>query len=152
MKAGTNAITQAAVAGVLVAVGLTGCGGSSGGSTTTVTRPAAASSQPATSGPTKSTAARTTASTQAATTPLPDYQPSSIVTKSPGVTVLTSPSGVTTVGVFYKDALAEGGWQVTSASTNAYHASFAARRAGQGVSITVYPNGNGSGMTISTHP
>ncbi len=151
-KAATSAIAEVAIVGLLAAVGLAACGGSSGGSTTTATRQAAASSSSAGSGATASTPATTTASKQATAGQLPDYHPSSIVSKSSGVIVLTSPSTVTTVGAFYKDALAKGGWQVTSSSANAYHAGFTARRAGEGASITVYPNGNGSGTTISTHP
>jgi hypothetical protein len=64
--------------------------------------------------------------------------------------VLTSPE-VTKVGDFYKEALAKGGWQIRSSSTTAYNASFSAHRTGEGISISVYPRGAGSGISINTH-
>jgi hypothetical protein len=66
--------------------------------------------------------------------------------------VLTSPDSVTQIGNFYKDALAKGGWQIRSSSGSAYNASFSAHRANEGVSISVYPRGAGSGISIATHP
>jgi len=75
-----------------------------------------------------------------------------LVSKTPSSTVLTSPDSVTQVGDFYKDALAKGGWQIRSASSSAYNASFSAHRSNQGVSISVYARGAGSGVSINTHP
>jgi len=66
--------------------------------------------------------------------------------------VLTSPDSVTKVGNFYKDSLAKGGWQIRSSSSSAYNASFSAHRSNQGVSISVYSRGGGSGISITTHP
>ncbi len=51
----------------------------------------------------------------------------------------------------YTDALAKGGWQITSSSGSAYNASFTAHRANEGVSISVYSRGAGSGISITTH-
>jgi hypothetical protein len=83
---------------------------------------------------------------------LPDYQPSTVVSESEYSTVLTSPDSVSKVGQFYRNALATSGWHVTSSSMSAYHASFTADRSHQGVSISVYSTGSGSGVSISTHP
>lgn len=97
---------------------------------------------------------RDTAGANPAATPpaIPEYHPSSLVRKSPSSTVLTSPDSVTQVGNFYKDALAKGGWQIRSSSGSAYNASFTAHRANEGVSISVYSRGAGSGISIATHP
>ena len=72
---------------------------------------------------------------------IPEYQPSKVVLKSKllGTTVLKSPDSVSRVGDFYKDALADGGWELRSSSSSRYHASFTARRTGEGVSVSVYP-------------
>ena len=83
---------------------------------------------------------------------LPDYQPSTVVSKTAASTVLTSPDPVSKIGAFYTDALAKGGWQVMSSSTSAYHARFTASRSHEGASISVYSRGSGSGISISTHP
>ena len=66
--------------------------------------------------------------------------------------MLTSPDSVSKIGEFYRNALAVGGWHVSSSSTSAYHASFAAYRSDEGVSVSVYSRGSGSGISISTHP
>jgi hypothetical protein len=66
--------------------------------------------------------------------------------------VLASPDSVAQVGTFYKDALAKGGWQIRSASSSAYNASFSAHRGNEGVSISVYARAGGSGISIATHP
>jgi hypothetical protein len=56
------------------------------------------------------------------------------------------------VGAFYKDALAKDGWSLVSASSSPYSASFTAHRDGEGVAVSVYPRGSGSGISITTHP
>jgi hypothetical protein len=122
--------------------------------------PAAASQAPGTGSP---AAASPAAASPAAASPagggaaapggqLPDYQPSTVVSKSASSTVLTSPDPVDKIGAFYKNALAQGGWHVTSSSMSAYHASFTASRSSEGASISVYSRGSGSGISISTHP
>lgn len=68
------------------------------------------------------------------------------------MTVLKSPDSVSKVGAFYKAQLAKGGWQIRRASTNAFHATFTAHRDHEGVTISVYPTGSGSGATIAEHP
>ncbi len=66
--------------------------------------------------------------------------------------MLTSPDSVTKVGEFYKDALAKGGWTVTSSTMGTYSATFVATRGSEGVSVSVYSLGHGSGISITTHP
>jgi hypothetical protein len=84
---------------------------------------------------------------------IPQYQPSKVVLKIKllGTTVLKSPDSVSRIGDFYKEALAKGGWELRSSSSSRYHASFTARRTGEGVSVSVYPRGSGSGISISRH-
>jgi hypothetical protein len=113
--------------------------------------PAAASQAPAAASPAVAAPAAGGGGT-AAGGQLPDYQPSTVVSKSASSTVLTSPDPVGKIGAFYRDALARDGWHVTSSSTSAYHASFTAQRSSEGASISVYSRGSGSGISISTHP
>jgi hypothetical protein len=84
---------------------------------------------------------------------IPESQPSKVVLKSKllGTVVLKSPDSVSRVGDFYKDALADGGWELTSSSRSRYHASFTVRRTGEGASVSVYPLPSGSGISISRH-
>ena len=150
----------AVVAAAAAAVGLAACsvsGGTPAASVThTVTAPASQppASQPAASA---SPAAPGSGGTSAgpgasAAGKLPDYQPSTVVSRSAASTVLTSPDPVQKIGAFYSGALAKGGWHVTSSSMGPYHASFTADRSGEGASISVYPRAGGSGISISTHP
>jgi hypothetical protein len=154
----------AAVAAAGAAVSLAAC--SAPGSapaapaTPAAAAPAAASQAPGTGSPATASPA---AASPAAASPagggaaapsgqLPDYQPSTVVSKSASSTVLTSPDPVDKIGAFYKNALTQGGWHVTSSSMSAYHASFTASRSSEGASISVYSRGSGSGISISTHP
>lgn len=107
--------------------------------------PAAASPAAAPAAPAGGSAGSPSAAT------LPDYQPSTVVSKSEYSTVLKSPDPVSKVGQFYRNALAAAGWRVTSSSMSAYHASFTASRSHQGASISVYPSWTGSGISISTY-
>jgi hypothetical protein len=149
----------AAVAAACAAVGLAACAAAPGSApaapaTHTVTAPASqapAAASPAAASPAAGGSAAGSAAT-AASGKLPDYQPSTVVSRSASSTVLTSPDPVDKIGAFYKDALAQGGWHVTSSSMSAYHASFTAYRSSEGASISVYSQGSGSGISISTHP
>jgi hypothetical protein len=170
---GTRSRILAAAAVTTAAVGLTACAASGGAPAaapaTTVTQTAQASPQPAASSPTAAPSAPASApASGSASAPasgsagapagssaeakLPDYDPSTVVSKSAYSTVLTSPDPVSRVGEFYRNALATGGWHVTSSSLSAYHASFTAYRSNEGVSVSVYSAGHGSGISISTHP
>jgi hypothetical protein len=92
------------------------------------------------------------ASTAATSAAWPDYQPSKVVSKTSASSVLESSDSVRTIGEFYAGALAKGGWHVISSSVGSYHASFTAYRGDQGASISVYPLGAGSGISVSTYP
>jgi hypothetical protein len=150
----------AAVAAACAAVGLAACSasGSAPAAPATHSAPAPASQAPAAGSPAAASPVASPAADSgtgggtAASGPLPDYQPSTLVSKSASSTVLTSPDAVGKISAFYKDALARGGWHVTSFSMSAYHASFTASRSSEGASISVYSRGNGSGISISTHP
>jgi hypothetical protein len=119
----------------------------------TATANAPASHAPAANSPaTPASRASDTAAGQAATGKLPDYRPSTVVSESGTTTVLRSPDSVTQVGAFYRSALANGGWDTTSSSMGSFHASFTAHRAGEGVSVSVYPRLGGSGISVSQYP
>jgi hypothetical protein len=159
-RPGTKARIFAAGAVALAAVGLTACAAPSGAPaatpTTTLTQsapasPAAAasSSTAASSGPAKGSNGTADTSSPGK---LPEYQPSTVVSKSVYSTVLTSPDPVGEIGAFYQKALDTGGWHVVSTSMGPFHASFTAYRSNEGASISVYSRGRGSGISISTHP
>jgi hypothetical protein len=106
----------------------------------------------ANSSATPASQANDTSAGKAATGKLPAYRPSTVVSESGTTTVLRSPDSVTKVGAFYQSALANGGWDTTSSSMGSFHASFTAHRAGEGVSVSVYPRLGGSGISISQYP
>ncbi len=150
----------AAVTASLLAEAVGACGSSGGTSTASVTKtvtttaPAASATSSAATPASQGTSSTGTsaAGSAAKTKGIPDYQPSSVVSKSAYATVLSSPDAVSKVGAFYRDVLAKGGWQVRSGSSSAYSASFIAHRDSQGATISVYPRGSGSGISITTHP
>jgi hypothetical protein len=159
-RAASGRVTAAAAAAAAVAVaalGLTAC-------TLPAGSPAPAPAKTVTqqsSAPARSTAAAhqgnksshaSSGKHESATRGLPEYQPSSVVSKTSTSTVLTSPDSVAKIGSFYANALANGGWHLSSSSAGSYHASFTAHRGNQGASISVYPRGGGSGISISTYP
>jgi hypothetical protein len=154
--AGTRTLASVAVA-ALVATGAAACGVTAGGQAASPAKTAAASA-PASQAPTanasaSSSAGSTSAKADASTTgKLPDYRPATVVSDSGTTTVLKSPDSVTKIGAFYRNALANGGWDTTSASTGFFHASFTAHRAHEGVSISVYPRFGGAGISISRYP
>jgi hypothetical protein len=151
----------AALAAAAAAAGLAACsatGGTPAASPThTVTVPATQppgcwpAAAPA-SAPAQGSGGAPSGTDAPAASKLPDYQPSTLVSKSAASTVLTSPDPVQKIGAFYADALAKGGWHVTASSMGPYHANFTAYRSGEGASISVYPRAGGSGISISTHP
>jgi hypothetical protein len=119
----------------------------------TATASAPASHAPAAnSSATPASQANDTSAGRAATGKLADYHPSTVVSESGTTTVLRSPDSVTKVGAFYRNALASGGWDTTASSMGSFHASFTAHRAGEGVSISVYPRLGGSGISVSRYP
>jgi len=157
-KLGTKARIPAAVIAVFAAVGLTACAasGETPAATVTVTQTTPASQAPAAGNSTAaaprpgSSGSSSTADTSA-TGKLPDYQPSTVVSKSECSTVLTSSDRVSKIGTFYQNALATGGWHVASSSMGPYHESFTAYRGHEGASISVYVRWGGSGISISTY-
>jgi hypothetical protein len=144
--------SMAAVA--LLAAGLAACTVN----TAPAASPAATANAPASHAPAANPSAAPashasdTAAGQAKTGKLPDYHPAAVVSESGTTTVLRSPDSVTKVGAFYQSALASGGWDTTSSSMGSFHASFTAHRAGEGVSVSVYPRLGGSGISISRYP
>jgi hypothetical protein len=141
--------TSAVLAALALVIGVAACGGSNLGSankTVTVNQTAPAPSQ----GP--PAAGDNGGSAGESNEPVPDYQPGSVVSKSRYSTVLTSPDSVSKIGAYYQDVLAKGRWQLRSSSNTPYSASFTAHRANEGVTVSVYPRGSGSGVSISTHP
>jgi hypothetical protein len=143
--AGTRTLASVTVA-ALMAAGVAACGASVGGSAPSPAKTAAASA-PA------SGASDTSAGTSASPTgKLPAYHPSTVVSESSSTTVLKSPDSVSKIGAFYRNALANGGWDTTSSSMGSFHASFTAHRAHEGVSISVYPRFGGAGISISRYP
>jgi hypothetical protein len=165
LAAGTRTLASVAAA-ALLAGGLAACSVETGGSaaspvkTVTATAPAsrdtgnaaAASQNNGNSAPASQNNGSPAGSSASTTEKLPDYRPATVVSESSTTTVLKSPDSVAKVGAFYKSALANGGWDTTSASMGPFHASFTAHRAHEGVSISVYFSLGGAGISVSRYP
>lgn len=150
--ASRRSMTAASV--VALALGLAACGGSGGTTTTSSTQTVTASSTATVSASAPSasgTSSAPAAADRSGEQPIPDYQPSSVVSKSAYATTLTSPDPVSKIGSFYADVLAKDGWQITSKETSDYSASFTAHRSGEGATVSVYSRGSGAGISITTH-
>jgi hypothetical protein len=150
--------TSAVLAASALAIGVAACGSSN---ETPATKTVTASQSAPAAGPSAPAPSQTAPAADGngdsvakshATAAVPDYQPASLVSKSQYSTVLTSPDSVSKIGSYYQDVLAKGGWRLRSSSITRHSASFTAHRANEGVSISVYPRGSGSGVSISTHP
>lgn len=156
-KRGTRVRIFAVGAAACAVVGLAACSAPAATPAATATKSA---SQPAKARPAATNRPASAASkpahrsvgTAAARGKLPGYQPSKVMSKSAGSTVLTSPDSVRKIGTFYRRSLAASGWHLASSSMGPYHASFTAYRSNEGASISVYPRAGGSGISISTHP
>src|SRR5262245_19565818 len=136
---GGKAASAAAV--VVVGVGCAACG--SGGS------PSNQSSPPA---PPSPTVASPAASPTTSATDIPEYQPSTVVSKATGSTVLHSPDPIDKVSAFYLDFVNSSGWQTVSKSTTPYSTSLTIKKPGKGASISIAPNQGGTVISISTYP
>ena len=159
-KLGTKARISAAVVAAFAAVGLTACAAPGGTPAATVTKTvtqaapadqASAAGNSAAAAPSSGSNGGTSAAETSAAGRLPDYQPSSVVSRSEFSTVLTSPDRMSKIGTFYQNALATGGWHVASSSMGPLHESFTAYRGHEGASISVYVRWGGSGISISTY-
>jgi hypothetical protein len=159
-KLGNKARISAAVVAALAAVGLAACGAPGGTPAATVTKTvtqaapadqASAAGDSTAAAPSSGSNSTSSAADTSATRQLPDYQPSTVVSKSEYSTVLTSPDRVSKIGTFYREALDTAGWHVASSSMGPYHESFTAYRGHEGASISVYLRWGGSGISISTY-
>jgi hypothetical protein len=136
---GGNAALAAAV--VAVGVGCAACG--SGGSPSKQSPPPSPPSPTITSPPT---------SAPASATDIPEYQPSTVVSKAAGSTVLHSRDPIDKVSAFYLDFVNAGGWQTVSKSTTPYSTSLTIKKPGKGASISIAPTQGGTVISISTYP
>jgi hypothetical protein len=152
------------VALVTLALAISACGSngtnsstSKGAATTTTTQAAPATSAPTTSSPSTTAAPATTAPSTAPTTApssgsVPTYQPSTVVSQAAGHTQLTTPDNVAKVTAFYKQALSQNGWTLTSSTTTAASANFVAKRSGMGATVAISTMGpTGTSISISTY-
>ncbi|WML64865.1 hypothetical protein [Rhodococcus sp. AH-ZY2] len=87
-----------------------------------------------------------------ATGGIPAYQPSTLVSRSIGSTVLTTSDPIEQVGAFYLDFVDREGWQTVSESVTPYSTSLTIRKTGEGASISVSSGGDGTLISISTYP
>ncbi|MGX7731376.1 hypothetical protein ACWPOB_19255 [Rhodococcus sp. 2H158] len=145
----------AAAAALVVALAVVGCGTddsypSESAQTTTeaareTTRPTGtAESEPGPTG-TESQGTETTDG-------IPAYQPSTLVSRAIGSTVLTTSDPIEQVSTFYLDFVDREGWQTISESVTPYSTSLTIRKPGEGASISVSSGGDGTLVSISTYP
>jgi hypothetical protein len=129
----------------VLAVGLVaGCG-------TVKVTPTSTTTSPSTTSPSASSSPATSSPATGSTT-LPRYQPSSVVSDTPGSLQLTSPDSVQKVTAFYDNALAQGGWSIVSSSKTAYSTSITAKRGSTGTSLSISSTGSGTYISLTTYP
>ncbi|OOL31337.1 hypothetical protein GQ85_14300 [Rhodococcus rhodochrous] len=154
MRTSRRAVPAAAAA-LVVALAVVGCGTddsypSESAQTTTeaareTTRPTGtAESEPGPTG-TESQGTETTDG-------IPAYQPSTLVSRAIGSTVLTTSDPIEQVSTFYLDFVDREGWQTISESVTPYSTSLTIRKPGEGASISVSSGGDGTLVSISTYP
>ena len=138
----------------ILVVGLVAGCGSKTTPTSTKTSPLTTSPTISTSTPASSSAvspAQTTP-TQSGSTTLPKYEPSSVVSDTPGSLQLTSPDSVQKVTAFYDKALTQGGWNIVSSSKTAYSTNITARRGSTGTTLSISVTGSGTYISLTTYP
>jgi hypothetical protein len=92
------------------------------------------------------------ASPPTSATDIPEYQPSTVVSKATGSVVLHSPDPIDKVSAFYLDFVNTSGWQTVSKSTTPYSTSLTIKKSGKGASISIAPTQGGTVISISTYP
>lgn len=140
-------------------------GSASKGASTAPTQAAPPSSAATTSPPSTNPPGTTTPPSTPAATPttapaagpnsgnVPIFQPSTVVSQAGGHTQLTSSDGVAKVTAFYKQALSQDGWTLSSSTTTAASANFVARGNGEGATVAISTMGpSGTSISISTYP
>jgi hypothetical protein len=138
----------------IIAIGLVAGCGSNTAPTTTTTSPAtvpAASSSAATSSSGQSTSPAQTSPASGSTT-LPKYEPSTVVSDTPGSLQLTSQDSIQKVTTFYDNALTQGGWSIISNSRNAYSTNITAKRGSTGTTLAISVTGGGTYISLTTYP
>jgi len=81
--------------------------------------------------------AHTAARSGKAAVPLPNYQPSKVVSKAAGSVQLSSTGSVSKVASFYKNALKSRGWRIVYASKSAANTTIVAMHGATGVGISI---------------
>lgn len=154
-----DVLFRTAVAMALTGGAATACGTEPATRSPSPTSPATSeTTPPATSGttpPATSGTATTPASpgaTQSAAQGVPVYQPSTVVSRAPGSTVLTTTDPVGKVSDFYVDAVERGGWQTISKNVTPDSTSITVSKPGRGASISVAKSGSGTVISISGYP
>lgn len=88
----------------------------------------------------------------AASSSVPVYRPSTVVSQSPFHTQLTSANSVATVSAFYENWVKNGGWSVISQNHSAYNTSIVARHGSRGATVSISSNGRGGvGISLSSY-
>jgi hypothetical protein len=161
MRNGSRKLS-AVVLTVWLVAGLAACGGGGDRATKTVTAQAQATTTAAPAGgvtTTKTVTVQAPATTTAAPVKssggggaLATYKPSAVISDAGGSETITSPDPVSKLTAFYARQLRKGGWTITSQTVTDYSGNFNAQRGNEGVHISTYTRGSGSGATISTYP
>jgi hypothetical protein len=159
MRNGSRKLS-AVVLMVWLVAGLAACGNETTIQTVTAQAPVTTTAAPAGAvTTTKTVTVRAPATTTAAPAKsssrggaLATYEPSSVISEGGGSETITSPDPVSKVTAFYARQLSKGGWTINSKTITDYSGNFNAERGNEGVHISTYTRGSGSGATISTHP
>jgi hypothetical protein len=112
--------------------------------------PAVPASSPTSAAPSaaaSTVADRTAARSSGTALPLPNYQPSKVVTETSGGVQLSSADPVSKVASFYENALKSRGWRIISADKNAVSTTMVAMRGTTGLGISI-SRGDPAGTAI----
>jgi hypothetical protein len=118
-----------ALLALTLAAGTAACSASRG-------NPSVPASSP-TSAAASTVAARTAARSSRTALPLPNYQPSKVVSQTVGGVQLSSIDSVSKVTSFYEKVLKNGGWRIISSDKNATNTNLVAMRGTTGLGISI---------------
>ena len=85
-------------------------------------------------------------------TGIPNYEPSTLVSRSTSSRTLQSSAPVDEVSAFYADAMEKGGWETVSKTAGKYSATLTVEKTGHGASISIAAIGLGTSISITTYP
>lgn len=82
---------------------------------------------------------------------LPEYRPSSVISKATGHVLLTTSASLAQVTAFYEAELSKGGWTIISSAKTTFSTNITARRDHTGTTLAIVATGPTTSISISTY-